>query len=29
MINAENVMVTMFVNDSLKNMTVASIMTHP
>ena len=29
MMSAENVMVTMFVNDSLKNMTDASMITHP
>lgn len=29
MIKAEKVMVTMFVNDSLKNITVASIITQP
>jgi hypothetical protein len=28
-IKAENVIVTMFVNDSLKKMTVASMMMHP
>ena len=29
MIRAEKVIVTMFVNDSLKNTTVANIITHP